>query len=80
MLHEIFLKNFNQGQYGLINVVHLANFDQSLSKLYIVQSMLHFVIFLGNSNQETIRKYGLTHIDPYKKLESETTKFNSYCP
>ena len=36
LLLEIFLKNFNQGQYGLIQIVNLVNFDQSLSKSHIV--------------------------------------------
>ena len=29
LLFEIFLKNFNQEQYGLIHIVHLVNFDKS---------------------------------------------------
>ena len=62
LLLEIFLKNFNQGQYGLIHIVHLVNFDQSLSTLHIVRSMLNFAMFLANSNQETIRTI---RFDPY---------------
>ena len=64
MLLEIFLKNFNQGQYGLIHVAHLVNFDQPLSTLFIVRSVFNFAMFLGNSNQETIR----------------TIWFGPYCP
>ena len=64
MLLEIFLKNFNQGQYGLIHIVHLVNFDQSLSTLHIVRSMLNFAMFLANYNQET----------------TQTIRFDSYCP
>ena len=59
---EIFLKNFNQGQYGLIHVVHLVNFDQSLLTLYVVWSMLNFAVFPANSNQETI---WTIRFDPY---------------
>ena len=55
LLLKIFLKNFNQGQYGLIHIVHLVNFDQSLSTLHIVRSMLNFAMLLANSNQETIQ-------------------------
>ena len=55
LLIEIFLKNFSQGQYVLIHIVHLVNFDQSLSKSHIVPFMFHFTIFLANSHQETIR-------------------------
>ena len=36
LLLEIFLKKFNWGQYVLIHIVHLVNFDQSLSKSHIV--------------------------------------------
>ena len=37
LLLEIFLKNFNRGQYMLIEIVHLlVNLDQSLSKSHIV--------------------------------------------
>ena len=36
LLLEIFLKSFNQGQYGVIHIVYLVNFDQSLSKSNIV--------------------------------------------
>ena len=63
LLLEIFLKNFNQGQYGLIHIVHLVNFDQSLSTVHIVWSMLNFAMFLANSNQQTLR----------------TIRFDSYC-
>ena len=45
LLIEIFLKNFSQGQYVLIHIVHLVNFDQSLSKSHIVPFMFHFTIF-----------------------------------
>ena len=52
LLLEIFLKNFNQGQYGLIHIVHWVNFDQSLSTFHTVRSMLNFAVLLANSNQE----------------------------
>ena len=58
----IFLKNFNHGQYRLIHIVYLVNFDQSLSTLHIVRSILNFAMFLANSNQEAIRT---TWLDPY---------------
>ena len=35
-LFETFLKNFNQGQHGLIQIVHLEKFDQFLSKANVV--------------------------------------------
>ena len=59
------MKNFNQWQYGLIHIVHLVNFDKSLSTLHIVQSMLNFVMFLVNSNQEKT---------------VQTIRFDPYCP
>ena len=55
LLLEIFLKNFNQGQWRLIHIVHLVNFDQFLSTLHIVWSALNFAMFLANSNHETIQ-------------------------
>ena len=48
----------------LIHIAHLVNFDQSLSTLHTIRSMLNFAMFLANSNQETIR----------------TTWFDPYCP
>ena len=57
------MKNFNQWQYGLIHIVHLVNFDKSLSTLHIVQSMLNFVMFLVNSNQE--KTIQTMQVDPY---------------
>ena len=63
---EIFLKNFNQGQYGLIHVVHLVNFDQSLLILYVVWSMLNFAMFPANSNQETIQTMWFDPYFPHK--------------
>ena len=64
LLLEIFLKNFNQGQYVLIHIVHLVNFGQSLSRSHILRSMLNFTMFLANSDQETIW----------------TIRFDPYCP
>ena len=52
---EIFSENFSQGQYWLIHILHLVNFDQSLSKSHVVWSMLNFTMFLENSGQETIQ-------------------------
>ena len=42
-------------QYRLIHILHLVNFDQSLSKSPVVRSMLNFEMFLANSDQETIQ-------------------------
>ena len=61
---KYFSKIFNWAQYGLIHIVHLVNFDQSLSKSHIVRSMLNFAMFLANSDQEIIR----------------TIRFDPYCP
>ena len=65
LLLEIFLKNFNQGQYGLIHIVHLVNFDQSLSTLHMVRSVVNFAMFLANSNQETIWTIWVKPYCPY---------------
>ena len=59
LLLEIFLKNFNQ-RHGLIHIVHLVNFGQSLSKSHIVWSMLNFAMFIAKPDQA---KQCLKHID-----------------
>ena len=58
----MFLKNFNEGQYSLIHIVHLINFDQSLSKSHIVWFMLNFAMFLANSDKQ---KIWTIRFDPY---------------
>ena len=54
LLLEMFLKNFNQQQYGLIHIFHFISFDQTLSKSHKVQSMLNFAMFVANSDQENV--------------------------
>ena len=59
LLLEIFLKNFNQ-RHGLIHIVHLVNFGQSLSKSHTVWSMLNFAMFIAKPDQAN---QCLKHID-----------------
>ena len=56
----------------LIHIVYLVNFDQSLSKSHIVQSMLNFAMFLANSDQEIIQAIRFDPYYPYKVF----TKFH----
>ena len=51
---EISLPNTNYGQYGLARIVRLEKFDQSLSKVDMIQRVLHFTKYSGNSYQHTI--------------------------
>ena len=64
----MFLKNFNEGQYSLIHIVHLINFDQSLSKSHIVWFMLNFAMFLANSDKQKIWTIRFDPYCPYKVL------------
>ena len=65
LLLEIFLENFNEGQYGLIHIFHLV-------KSHKVRSMFSFAMFLANSDQETTRTIRFDPHPPYKVF----TKFN----
>ena len=50
----------------LIHIAHLVNFDQSLSKSLILWSMFNFMMFLANSDQETIQTIQSDPYCPYK--------------
>ena len=54
LLIEIFLKNFNHGQYGLIDIAHFINYDQSLSKSHKVLFIFDFAMFIAKSYQANV--------------------------